>query len=208
MTQDIAHAVSPVAQVITSPPPPAPPPMPPSPMLPPPTPLPAVPPPAEPPPMEFCVAHWPLMHDCPVPHVRQSPPLVPHAAMAPPDWHSPLASQHPVAHVAGPHRRTGGVHDRNAAGNNATRTTRRMELTEIPQERPATHAVPSNRGHVQGVRRFRDPATFSAAAGQRQTPGAATTERAPEDPCSTMRSRALSVLVRASATSSTKVPGE
>jgi hypothetical protein len=132
----VPHEPSPEAQA-TSPPPPAPPPIPASPTLP--TPLPAMPSPgAEPPPMEFCVEHCPLMHASPVLHVRQSLPSVPQAAMAPPGWHAPFASQHPTAQGAGPQRRTGGVHEKNADDMSAMRATRRMKFTGIPRERRAT----------------------------------------------------------------------
>jgi hypothetical protein len=96
--------------------------------------------------MEFCVAHWPLVHAWPVPHVRQSLPLAPHAAMAPPDWHSPFASQQPTAQVAGPQRRTGGVHERNATGSSATRTKQRMEFKGIlSKDRPCRSIKPGAR---------------------------------------------------------------
>lgn len=138
LTHEVPQRVRPVEHERLEPPP-DPPPMPPSPAEPPPV-LPPVPPPTPvPPPVLFVVVQEPLWQAWPVLQVRQSRPPAPQAAMELPIWHSPFASQQPVLQVAALQRRTGGVHERNATGNSAARTTRRMVLTGTPggRRRPA-----------------------------------------------------------------------
>lgn len=98
--------------------------------LPPPT---AAPPAvADPPPMPL-LPQVPFVQPWPVPHVVHSEPLTPHATIVTPDWHSPLLSQQP-AHVDGPHRRTGCVHDDDstASGRVTARRNSRRVFTRAP----------------------------------------------------------------------------
>ena len=102
----------------------APPPVPP-PVLPPPVPPPVLPPPV-PPPEEEPPKQLPWMHCCAMVQLVQTLPAMPQASVCVPAWHTPDASQQPVAQVDAEHAGFG--QPINTTVDDTTATTRRRRM--------------------------------------------------------------------------------